>query len=966
MLPIMASDSPKGAAQVQDREALFRLDIKGDRQNLAYDSLHSASLPKYHHRSNAIGLDRGFRILGSSATRRQAVASSLDSGVRNRQPFRWNIECEKAVNLPAGQQEADIIHLQSDFVSVVDGGPHRRRRLSLGLDSDDSSDQDDGNVPVDRSSATIQDRVNDFQAEIHRRQRELRIRVSSQPNDAEAWHSLILLQADVVRAADDRHASLTASQQQTVTALRLGVYEDVLSGSKITDPTIRASLAASYLKEGSKVWDRSRQQREWMNALRQSSTFEFWLQYLNFSQTDHSGFSFDKCINIFQECLQSAKADSAMQIRDQNCLHLLLRLTVFLRQLGYNERAVAIWQAMLELNIYRPSSVTIGTELDALGDFWESEAARVGEPGALGWHSASFQATDSKEDPSSRPIAPSNLYSSWVESEKTSASRSNMPARTLDITNPEDPYRVVLFSDIKDFLVRLSSSESVSQLLDAVLCYCGLPTTSGSLTQYRWREDSFLYQLKSPETRSKDAECPTLVLPFTGISDSGTLFTRVEPFCAITSEARTSRLRSWAANCIEQIALLRAFDEDIGVYALALKLMTEATSVRKLAKRLLTQNPHSLKFYNALALIESANDRPEAAEKVWQTALTMPTEPSRTKSKDDRLLLAYSWAFDMFEKGNIAKLANFLASLTSDFSLQNQSTNTLDDTEHWLQLHLAHALCNVFGNVVVLTTDLLALTRYCKTNQDLSLTLETYHNTVDCLQSNTNEANKTLSELVHQHRATVIYTHSHILKAHFHPKPILHLLSESLTLFPHSSVSISLHDSYQRRYGLMDRLRNIASETSIPDTLLIKLQRVSSEMSRSPELGGTEHSVRSAFNKVLAEDESDNPCPELMLAYVKWEISLLDTQYIQRNDQIAESGDAKMTSKDKKFHYKQASRARDAVFSALRRCPWMKDAYLAAFESEAMRQVLGEDGLKELYESMLERGLRVRIEIDMT
>ena len=57
-----------------------------------------------------------------------------------------------------------------------------------------------------------------------------------------------------------------------------------------------------------------------------------------------------------------------------------------LYQAGHIEKAIAIYQAQIELNCFHPPAVlTLPTAKDQLAQFWEGGLPRVGEEGAAGW-----------------------------------------------------------------------------------------------------------------------------------------------------------------------------------------------------------------------------------------------------------------------------------------------------------------------------------------------------------------------------------------------------------------------------------------------------------------------------------------------------------------------------------------------------------------------------------------------------
>ena len=150
-----------------------------------------------------------------------------------------------------------------------------------------------------------------------------------------------------------------------------------------------------------------------------------------------------------------------------------------------------------------------GEQLDALEEFWESEAPRAGENGAKGWktwkknkevhNGCRMNGIDIRED-----IDP---YAAWHHSETESDRRLIFPARMpSDETNgsaeeaDEDPYSTVLFADIRPFLTDLRTSRGRDLLRLVWLAYLGLhiPGLSSALSSTtvssddRWGDAYFL------------------------------------------------------------------------------------------------------------------------------------------------------------------------------------------------------------------------------------------------------------------------------------------------------------------------------------------------------------------------------------------------------------------------------------------------------------------------------------------
>ena len=114
--------------------------------------------------------------------------------------------------------------------------------------------------------------------------------------------------------------------------------------------------------------------------------------------------------------------------------------------------------------------------------FWDGETPRIGEEGAKGWWATTPDDMPrevvegaptgevSARDPEARP------HERWAAAER-SAANADLPARTTDpgMDESDDPYRVVLFDDIRPFLFDLELPDSKHQLAYALLTFLGLP-----------------------------------------------------------------------------------------------------------------------------------------------------------------------------------------------------------------------------------------------------------------------------------------------------------------------------------------------------------------------------------------------------------------------------------------------------------------------------------------------------------
>jgi hypothetical protein len=233
-------------------------------------------------------------------------------------------------------------------------------------------------------------------------------------------------------------------------------------------------------------------------------------------------------------------------------------------------------------------------------------------------------------------------FRAWAAAEQQAAVKARMPARTLDEGTEDDPFRVVMFSDIKRSLVWFPSSvlARVKPLLaDAFLIFCGLPQAGIS-------EEKFAALLNDPFVAGKGQG---LDLSLNTTTDAGTTLDlsrrapefrqqgnsmAMSPEVLFSGDSWFQYLDKWSNTYqsgdrqVEVSWALRAVGylvkdcgmEALAEYYLAMEWLNEPSGARKVAKGLLKQYSSNTRLYNAYALIERANQNTDVSHKVLSSA----------------------------------------------------------------------------------------------------------------------------------------------------------------------------------------------------------------------------------------------------------------------------------------------------------------------------------------------------------
>ena len=113
-----------------------------------------------------------------------------------------------------------------------------------------------------------------------------------------------------------------------------------------------------------------------------------------------------------------------------------------------------------------------------LEEFWDSEVPRFAEANATGW--ANW--TENREGPERLPLATEqhdpvtndDPYTNWVREENLRETSGRFSTRSWN-ESKEDPYSTVMFFDLQDYLVDVSTDRGKECLRLAFLAFLGVP-----------------------------------------------------------------------------------------------------------------------------------------------------------------------------------------------------------------------------------------------------------------------------------------------------------------------------------------------------------------------------------------------------------------------------------------------------------------------------------------------------------
>ncbi|GAA6015188.1 hypothetical protein JCM11491_000498 [Sporobolomyces phaffii] len=895
----------------------------------------------------------------------------------------------------------------SDKLSALeyeDGAEYRSiagqiRESDLESDSEPEAGADvDGFANLGISGGESQDEY------LKRRNLELDRALRENPRDVEGWLEFVEFQDEVaqrsfVGSSLSSKRALSQNERTSTAEIKLAILTRALAveGNEGTE-----RLLLAFLKAAAQVEDPKKVLERWKDTLREHPDLTgLWIEYVSWRQTSWVNFAVKDVVEVFEECLdvlmlamlRESIGSEALEIIEGNAVYLFLRLCLMLRQAGYSERAFAAFQALVELNLCSPSRLELPSPdtprrkwtdkvVDELEEFWDTEAPRVGEAGAKGWRNTAEDAFSSPEAPSGALVqtdsdAEARPFQKWATAERAASLDAALPARTTDssLDDSDDPFRVVLFDDIRPFLFVVHSPESKLQLAYAFLTFLGLPFVPPDFpTSTPFTTDSFIH--------SELVERPSLVKRFWPPP-----LANLKPFDTFGGEAMEPERRSalgtpfqvpfhstpsvvdqlfsakakgeWFAPIrkedledieLEQaknaLGLLRTVVRDpfLNLDLFALEAAQSPKGAVKVAKQVLRDHRQDLLLWDGYARIERQRGKTADARQVYCTALSM-YRSFKPEEQIDGPLLWRSWAEMEWEEGNVAIALKVLsaaaatddrvdlASLAKSPDLRPSATELLRARQYYsTQLEAAfqpRATQSIVRNRNHLAYSAAVLALLTQGIDQAVEVLERHLFRLEC----TNALGSAEHEEVYMLYAKLLYRNS--TRGAYKPGQLRDLLERAIKQYKNNTLFLSLFYHNELRMKIQNRIRKTLEDHVLKEKDVTSdgyLFAIFAELHL--DVRSQNHwAVRNLFDRAV-ENPTTKSSPSIWTLYIDFEV---------RNGEL--------------------SRAKSLIYRALRECPWCKEFYLRPF-SPTLRSVYRSSELRDFHHLLLEKGIRVRIEVD--
>ncbi|KAF7544707.1 hypothetical protein G7Z17_g9735 [Cylindrodendrum hubeiense] len=981
--PVQQPPNVKSTRKDDAVSKLYAIDTKGDPLILKYGGIDKSQIPSYYRH----GYGRVLGTTGRLVIHREGARDQFSlrmpgegtSAFKDRDGLRsktWRVtsnprRIRKQEVEAKSDEDEDFLPLrtlkkrkqgqadpesseddQQPTYRSIEGKAKPRQFSDSDLDSDSESAAEifdtDQNNPLKWKSIQLSRQVKDH------------------PEDIDAWLELANHQDALLRAGEDIDHKALEGEVHSYAEIKLSMLESALSN--VADPQDRLRVLVPLMHEGNKVWNSKVATRKWTEMLKdEDKSFILWKTHLDFAMSNIATFHYDDIKKMQLDRLHQTirrPESGAMNEKFSELIYVFLRATRFIHDSGYRELAVAAWQAVLELNFFRPVEVEgYDQALSEFSDFWESEVPRIGEPDAQGW--AKFveadgigDAPEPLVDDGDRESQSRDDYKIWASLERGRAEKAKIPARTMDEGTEDDPFRVVMFSDIEQLLFVIPRSVLPSlapQLLDAFFMFIRLPPAFRS---NEWTEDAYNDQFlagptpgfglptaeKSAGTDGLSEEIERKPPSFDqgglhATSSLDLLFSGTDWFPYISQRSRDSEPELRLVVNVTRQLVHAARVESLGQYYLGLCSVKDGAGVKKQAKALLKQYPTNLSLYGAYALAEFVNSNHGVATKVLASA----TELASKSSGSNAFLLWRIWSWMELDLGHnnlaIRRLCSSVDKVVRSKPEDVEVSQTLLlKAQQTFSSNLDHSLFTGNLNDAAIYVECLALLAYLTADGcteptsaaqgNISAAIEAIRAHSAGFKSRGYESSKAHEQTL-QFAAKILYLNA--TRGPFRRAYMLEQLSKFIAFFPRNTIFLSLFEWADSSLRVVDEVRTLLHERVLvigQDCVSSRLFAIQHEMQR-----GNVNTTKAAFEHAVTSDVCKFSVPVWVL-FIKFCGSQRELR----------------------------AKAKDVLFRALRHCPWSKDVMMEAFYT--LSRDMESTELRGVFDTMTSKGLRVHVDLD--
>ncbi|XP_075470675.1 nuclear exosome regulator NRDE2 isoform X2 [Ascaphus truei] len=542
-------------------EETFRIDKKADPANWEYKSLYRGDIARYKRKGNScLGIDR---------KKQEIVWENASSN--KKQPHKRNERYFTKTAVRALRTPAVPVPCKTDtagsglggFIPVTDQDgaslscPTTSWVNPLGVYDASTSLwlQGKGAAVSETKKVAPREASDGIGTALMERVEEYNRRTRENPEDIQTWMEFVSFQDELI-FQPSMYSTSKGEMERHRKSVRLLLEKKVSILEKAIERNQGSmELKLARLRLCGEFWEAPSLLKEWQKLIfLHPNNPQLWLKYLLLCQSQFSTFSVSKVNGIYGKCLSTLAGvqDGSMLSHPplpgtESCMYaVFLQQCHFLRQAGHAEKAVSLFQALMDFTFYKPDSLkelTTREQVEFFEPFWDSGEPRFGEKGAKGWNAWMRQQerggwiainnlveedeedVDEEFDMKDRSCP---KYKTWLDMECWREARHWLPWRpdpTKKQTDEdcEDPERQVPFDDLGPSMIKISRPEQQFQLILSFLQFLGVPCGSRlpSSCLYLSLDETSIFDHVPPYERP----LTSFELPLSGVSPVGHLDT---------------------------------------------------------------------------------------------------------------------------------------------------------------------------------------------------------------------------------------------------------------------------------------------------------------------------------------------------------------------------------------------------------------------------------------------------------
>uniref|UniRef100_A0A3Q3DW62 NRDE-2, necessary for RNA interference, domain containing n=1 Tax=Hippocampus comes TaxID=109280 RepID=A0A3Q3DW62_HIPCM len=452
----------------------FCVDSKSDASNWTYKSLYRGDVARYKRKGiSSLGLDPRRQEIRWEDTKKKHKGGDKKKGT-DRYFFpacRLLLRSQPPLQtLPRVCESSDVTNSNpflplEDTISSVNPLGVYDSTTALWLQGkgkqDPTDHHDNHNSETGQEAQLLTGQTEEF----NRKLRE-------QPEDTQLWLKFIRYQDELSAAVfggeeEQQGKELLERRKSSYKAVlekKLSIAERAVA----TNPGCVA-LQRERLRICQELWEPSALAKEWKKLVfLHPNSGPLWREYLLFTQSYFSNFSVSKVNSAYGKCLSmlSAVRDGSMVSHpalpgiEEDMLDIFTKQCHFLRQSGHSEKALSLFQAMIDFTFFKPDSVRqLSTKQQV---------------------NAQIKHIEEEEEEEEVKDRSQPRWTVWLDVESSREAAHWLPwrpekAKGQSEDDCEDPERQVLFDDIGPSLICLSSPELQLRFLLHFLSFLGLP-----------------------------------------------------------------------------------------------------------------------------------------------------------------------------------------------------------------------------------------------------------------------------------------------------------------------------------------------------------------------------------------------------------------------------------------------------------------------------------------------------------